>query len=60
MFVKSAVILVIVVVNLKNAGVVLMTENFESDGREGKKKENIFVMVHNIPWTASLHDIFKK
>ena len=30
--------IIVVVLNLKNAGVVLMTENFVSDGREGEKK----------------------
>ena len=28
----------VAVVNLKNAGVVLMTENFVSDGRKGERR----------------------
>lgn len=37
-------VVVVVVVDLKNAGVVLMTENFMSDGREGEKVKEISML----------------
>lgn len=36
--------MVVVVVDLKNAGVVLMTENFMSDEREGEKVKEISML----------------